>query len=118
MRPEIVVVLPLPPKQLSPNARVVWQVKARSTKAYREAAFIRTYQHARRWTEATAEATFYFKDKRRRDRDNLLSSLKAAFDGIAAAGVVEDDAGITHLPVRIELDKVNPRVEIRIWSNE
>lgn len=41
---------------------------------------------------------------RRRDRDNLLASLKAAFDGIADAGLVENDAGLTHLPVHIVID--------------
>ena len=71
-----------------------------------------------RWKAAEAEATFFFRDKRRRDRDNLLASLKAAFDGIAAAGVVEDDADLTHLPVRVEVDKADPRVEIKIRRTE
>lgn len=110
----VFVVLPLPPKQLSPNARICWQAKARAVKRYRALAHANCYQSARRWKTAEAEAVFYFRDRRRRDRDNLLASLKAAFDGIAAAGVVADDAGITHLPVRVEVDRDNPRVEITI----
>ena len=31
------------------------------------------------------------RDNRRRDRDNLVPVLKAAIDGLVAAGVVEDD---------------------------
>ncbi len=111
---EMQVTLPLPPATLSPNARVVWQVKARVTKQYRALAHGACYQQGYRWSAATAQATFYHRDKRRRDRDNLLASLKSAFDGIAAAGVVVDDANITHLPVRCEVDRENPRVEIRI----
>ena len=61
-----------------------------------------------------SQATFYFRDLRRRDRDNLLASLKAAFDGLADAHILEDDSGLVHLPVRIEKDRENPRVELEI----
>ena len=115
---EIGVVLPLPDRRLSPNARVCWQAKARSVKAYRAFTFSLAQRYPRAWKSAEAQATFYFGDRRRRDRDNLLASLKAAFDGIAAAGVVEDDADLTHLPVRIEVDRENPRVEIILRRTE
>jgi Holliday junction resolvase RusA-like endonuclease len=115
---EVVVILGLPDRRLSPNARVCWQAKSRAVKAYRSEAFFIGQRFPTRWKAAEAEATFFFRDKRRRDRDNLLASLKAAFDGIAAAGVVEDDADLTHLPVRVEVDKANPRVEIKIRRTE
>ena len=115
---EIGVVLPLPDRRLSPNARVCWQAKARSVKAYRAFSFSLAQRYPRAWKSAEAQATFFFRDRRRRDRDNLLASLKAAFDGIAAAGVVEDDADLTHLPVRIEVDRENPRVEIILRRTE
>ena len=115
---EVVVILRLPDRRLSPNARVCWQAKSRAVKAYRTSAFFIGQCFPMRWKAAEAEATFFFRDKRRRDRDNLLASLKAAFDGIAAAGVVEDDADLTHLPVRVEVDKADPRVEIKIRRTE
>lgn len=115
---EVVVTLRLPDRRLSPNARVCWQAKSRAVKAYRTSAFFIGQCFPMRWKAAEAEATFFFRDKRRRDRDNLLASLKAAFDGIAAAGVVEDDADLTHLPVRVEVDKADPRVEIKIRRTE
>lgn len=115
---EIVLVLPLPDRRLSPNARVCWQAKARAVKTYRSAAFFVAQQFPARWEQAECEATFYFKDKRRRDRDNLLASLKSAFDGIASAGVVNDDADIVYLPVRLEVDRDEPRVEIRLRRSE
>ena len=115
---DILIILPLPDRRLSPNARVCWQAKSKATKRYRAASFFIAQQFPRRWARAESEATFYFKDRRRRDRDNLLASLKAAFDGIAAAGVVEDDADLTHLPVRLEVDRIAPRVEIRLRRTE
>lgn len=115
---EIGFILPLPCRILSPNARVCWQSKARSVKQYRGFAFCLAQRYPSRWKAASAEATFYFRDRRRRDQDNLLASLKSAFDGIAAAGVIEDDAGLTHLPCKIEFDRDHPRVEIVLRRTE
>jgi Holliday junction resolvase RusA-like endonuclease len=68
-----------------------------------------------RWRTANAQVTFYAPDRRRRDGDGILASLKATFDGIADAGVIVDDSGFIHHPVLMEHDPANPRVEIRIW---
>lgn len=88
--------LPWPPKELSPNGRVHFHAKARAAKAYREAAY---------WTaksrpvgngdignggELTLCIRFFPPDKRRRDLDNMLSSIKAGLDGIADALEVND----------------------------
>lgn len=61
---------------------------------------------------ATVQMTFYYRDSRRRDRDNALASMKAALDGIADAEIVSDDVDFTHLPVTISVDRSRPRVEI------
>jgi len=118
----MIITLPLPPKELHPNARPHWRTKAKYTKAYRlvSASFARKWINSGMgskptvWATASVEATFYFKDARRRDRDGMLSSLKAAFDGLADAGLIADDSGLTHLPVVVKIDKANPRVELRI----
>lgn len=115
----ILVVLALPPKALSPNARVHWGALARAKRSYRmsawalalEATACRRPNHAR----ATVQCTFYHRTARRRDGDNLLASLKAAFDGIAEAGIVANDSGMRHLPVIQQIDTRNPRVEIAIF---
>ena len=111
----ILLALSLPPKELHPNSRVHWAAKARAVKAYRQQTGIMTllWQHLH-WKRVTVQATFYFKTSRRRDGDNLLASLKPAFDGLVDAGVLVDDSGITHLPVTVKIDKENPRVELRI----
>jgi len=118
----ITITLPLPPRELSPNARVHWAAKAKRTKAMRERANMEARaaqgRRTRRWERATVRATFYHKDRRRRDRDNLLASCKAVFDGLADAGVIVDDAGLTHLPVECEVDKASPRLVITVAEQE
>lgn len=117
--PRVTITLPLPPKALSPNARVHWAAKHRATRAARGRAKIealRAIGHAASpcWPTASARVTVYAKTRQRRDRDNLLASCKAYFDGIADAGVLADDSGLVHQPLRIELDRANPRLVIEI----
>lgn len=115
---EIKIVLPLPFKELSPNARCHWAAKAKSVKNYRLIAWgqskLELPKRHKPWMEAEAQATFYHKSSRKRDRDNALASLKSAFDGIADAKVIRDDSGLTHKPVVFAVDKSNPRVVIVI----
>jgi Holliday junction resolvase RusA-like endonuclease len=73
------ITLRLPPRALSPNARVHWGARVRTTRRY---------------------------------RNNLLASLKPAFDGLADASVVADDSGMIHMPVEQHMDRDDPRVEI------
>jgi len=58
--------------------------------------------------------TFFFKDHRRRDFDNLLLTPKLINDGFVEAKVLTDDNGeslsIEFMP--FEYDKENPRVEM------
>lgn len=110
----LVVVLPLPPRELSPNARPHWAAKARAVKLYREMAYLLSLaeRRARPLRAAKVTARFFFRTQRRRDRDNLLASLKPAFDGIADARVVTNDAGMIHIPVEQYVDRTDPRVEI------
>lgn len=99
----VTIYLPLPPAALNPNARVHWRTKAKATKAYREAARWAAHApHAAQWKVADIQAHFRFGQDRRRDRDNLLASLKAAFDGLVDAGLLADDSGVVLLPVTYE----------------
>lgn len=59
-----------------------------------------------RWKEATVRCVFTFPDRRPHDTDNLHASMKATFDGLADAKLVENDRDFRHLPVEItEPDK-------------
>lgn len=113
------IVLPLPHKSLNPNARPHWRAKAKAVKGYRLSAHLtaRGVRGAERdsdplWPAATVLVRAYFKDARRRDKDNIQASLKAAFDGLVDAGLLADDSGLTHLPMEIHKDKDRPRIEL------
>jgi len=120
-RGAVTITMPLPHKNLSPNARVHWSTKHSHRKKQRHAASFVAYSSAlsgAKLERARVQATFYHKDRRNRDGDNYLAMLKGAFDGIADAGVVANDSGFVHMPVRFEIDKDNPRVEITIEPME
>lgn len=112
------IILPLPPRVVSPNGRAHWAAKARAVKAmrYRAAAEVLAARGKDRavWPAATVQVTYYHRDRRRRDGDNALASCKAFIDGIADAGLVADDVALTYPPVRFKVDKARPRVELEI----
>jgi Holliday junction resolvase RusA-like endonuclease len=115
----LVVTLRLPPRILSPNARPNRHARDRAVHEYRQAAYLLALttigrREPPRWPKARTTATFFFPNRRRRDGDNLLASLKPAFDGLADAGIVTNDAGLRHMPVEQRLDRANPRVEIAV----
>ena len=114
------IVLPLPPKELSPNERPYFMLKSRMTKKYRRDAGFATLHamneshEAGGWERATVKATFYYRESRRRDADNCLASIKAAFDGMADAKLITNDSGLTHLPVEIVTGSKYQRVELEV----
>jgi len=117
------VVLPMPPPILSPN-RVSGSIRGRmqraaATKKYRKQAKDATEAigiESGPWTYALVRATFYHVVSRRRDGVNHNQMIKAAQDGIVAAGlVVDDDAEHWEtLPPVFSVDKLSPRVEITV----
>lgn len=85
--------LPWPHKDLSPNARVHHHALARVKAAYKEACMWEC--KAQRLGPIDADAlhisiTFCPPDNRRRDLDNMLTSIKAACDAISAVTGVDD----------------------------
>ena len=89
-----VVVLPWPDNRLSPNAREDRRAIAGIRKAQKETAYwlaIKaglSFPHLRE--NLHVRVTFNPPDKRRRDLDNMLASIKSALDGIAIATGVDD----------------------------
>ena len=68
------------------------------------------------WERVIVSAKFFSRDKRRRDTDNAMASLKSAYDGIVDSGIVVDDDW-EHMMRGIpsfDIDKINPRVELTI----
>lgn len=89
------IALPWPPKELSPNSRGHWTKKAKAAKRYRVHAYLAAMVQRRADFidtdgPVTLEIVFYPPDKRRRDLDNIIASMKPALDGIADALGVDD----------------------------
>lgn len=103
------LMLPWPPKELSPNARVHWAALAPIKAGYREECGWRAKvgetdkgflpQSMRPLPPPVrATVTFVVPDRRRRDVDNLMASVKAAWDGCVDAGLLEDDSADKFTP--------------------
>jgi hypothetical protein len=119
----ITIELPIPPAVLHPNARTCRQAKWGSTKRYRNSAYLRTLEAlngaaAPKWKSATLHATWYFRTAARRDLDNLGAWLKAGHDGIADAGIVENDRDFIPLPPTVNTGDARPRIIITIEAKQ
>jgi len=117
----VTIVLPLPARVLSPNCAVATPggrfAKAAATKRYRRIAREAVQDECLvGWERASVAATFYWPNQRRRDTDNAIASLKAAYDGLVDAGLLPDD-DYEHMqrerPV-FEIDRDHPRVELLV----
>ena len=100
------VELPWPHRWLHPNARTHWAQKATAAKNARRTACYTALEAGARGMAADAldiAITFYPPDKRRRDVDGMLSSVKSYLDGIA------DVVGVDDSNWRISMQKAEPR---------
>ena len=87
------VILPWPPKELSPNARQHWAKLARAKKAYRLACAWQAKAQGAGRIEADKlhlSLTFYPPTRRAYDLDNALARMKAGLDGLADVLGVDD----------------------------
>jgi crossover junction endodeoxyribonuclease RusA len=89
----ITVTLPWPDRMLSPNAREHWSVVSKKKRKARQFAWAMaldakaaTLVHA----SLSVSIVFHPPDRRARDLDNMLASMKSALDGIADACGVDD----------------------------
>lgn len=91
--------LSLPAKELSPNSREPWYVKAPVIAAARQGAKVEALNVKRASglveplaAPVTMDLLFILKDGRRHDLDNLLASFKHHLDGLVDAGLLADDS--------------------------
>lgn len=106
------VMLPWPKKEQSPNFRGHWMIKSRANKAARSmAAILAIGQGVCMPNDKKLVVGLLFNppDKRHRDWDNLVASMKAGLDGIADGLRVNDrnfrlgsiDVGAVHVGGRV-----------------
>ena len=95
--------LPWKSPPLTLNQRMHWAVKARLTKEVRLIAKVKA-RGIPDLERCSVELVWFVTDKRRRDADNPVLTLKALCDGLVDAEIVPDDTPeyMTKLPVRIE----------------
>lgn len=89
----MMVILPWPPKELSPNARVHWAVKARATKKYINDCIILCKAAKLPKMDAyemTLFITFFPPNNRKQDTDNMIASIKPALDTISHCTGIDD----------------------------
>lgn len=93
MTAEYVLWLPYGKPPLTANQRLHWAVKARLTADVRRDAMLlaRSARLPRGVDHATIRLHYVPRDRRRRDADNLVPTLKAACDGLVDAGLTADD---------------------------
>jgi len=123
----VTIILELPNRVLSPNSPPGSfggrMQKAASAKRYRrlaKEAVIAEDIASGPWHRATIRATFYHKQKRRRDDVNHLAMLKPAYDGLVDAGLLADDDSehLTTLPATFCIDRKCSRVELAITRKD
>lgn len=110
------LILPWPNRLLHPNARTHWATKAKAAKSARAEAYLLAL--CAHWNSADLPAgpihvwiDGYPRDRRRRDCDGLLSSMKWALDGIAEALGLDDARFVPHPRIH---DKVVKGGEVRV----
>ena len=87
----------LPDSDLNPNKRLHYMVLATAKRDAKEEAFALVLQQGRPvkpYDKAHITITWVAKDKRRRDVDNLFSSMKGYIDGLVHAGLIADDSAM------------------------
>lgn len=117
---KVTIVLPLPPRILSPNCPTASRrgrfMRAAAAKKQKELAKAAMEDALRgeMWRRAQVSAVFYHTVERRRDDVNHLAMLKSAYDGCILAGILPDDDR-DHLQTtgaEFKVDKMFPRVEL------
>lgn len=116
------LVLPWPDRALHPNSRGHWSKRAKAAKAARAKACLMAKAAGWgrvAWPDGPLHVWLdgYPTDRRRRDADGLLSSLKPWLDGIADAMQIDDRRFVPHPWVKPEVRKGGEvRVRITGWS--
>jgi crossover junction endodeoxyribonuclease RusA len=109
---------PWPNKNLNPNVKAHWAVKAKFAKKHKQDCFSLCRQAG-----ITAEGNgkidvflgFYPPDRRVRDIDNIIASMKSSLDGIALALGVNDSRFRLHTELHDEVVKLGlVRIKIQM----
>lgn len=85
--------LPYPPKELNPNKKQHWAIKAKFIKSYKTTCFNLTKLSGAKVNDGVIKLSIEFvkPDAKKRDDDNIIAAFKAGRDGVAMALGVDDN---------------------------
>lgn len=113
----IVITVPVPPRELSPNARSHWRVMSVKKRNYKDLCYLlaKTAEYLPEFPfpRATIHYEGHFK-ARAWDDDNLIGAMKYARDSFARAGIVADDKHFESIGAKCYGYSKNPRVIVTI----
>lgn len=117
----ITIITLMPHGSQSPNSRANWRTKHKHSQLLKGHTMIMVRAEIYKekpanipWHSVTLQRTYYHAVKRRRDPDNFGAMSKYAIDGLVAGGLLVDDDKITLLPIKFEIDKKSPRLELEV----
>ena len=107
------VLLPWPPKVLSPNARAHWRARSKAAKDYRYICGMTAKLAGLAAPEGRLLLVIEFMppNRARRDDDNLIAAFKSGRDGLADALGVDDSLFVTQCMLS---DEVCPGGAVRV----
>lgn len=107
------VLLPWPPKVLSPNARAHWRARSKAAKSYRLQCFLFAKEAGLVVPAGRLLVGIEFlpPNRARRDDDNLIAAFKSGRDGLADALGVDDSLFVTQCMLS---DEVRPGGAVRV----
>lgn len=118
------VVVPWPHRYLSPNSRINWAAKAQIVQKARMTSRVLAKQLFGEQDPAepideriNVQLVLHPRDRRRRDEDNIIASMKAYLDGIADAMGV-NDAFFHFKELEHSYIKKTPEIEVWLTWNE
>lgn len=99
------------------NQRLHWARKARETKDIRRAAFLLS-RHIPDLDKCGVRMIWTVPDRRRRDAENTMPTLKALCDGLVDAEIVPDDTPEFMAKEMTEIVYVKgvSKVQLKIWE--
>lgn len=113
----LVLRLPLPHASLSPNARVYWTESAKEkarAKEQAKTAMIGAKHQFSQESKLRLTLIVFWKDRRKRDLDNLQASCKAMIDGIFTVLQLNDEQINEITTIRGPLNKNDPHIKCYI----
>ncbi|WNM68743.1 RusA-like resolvase [Gordonia phage Soos] len=104
---------------LTENGRYHRMQKARITREIRETIgwYLRAAKAPKNVEHVELTLIWYPETRRRRDEDNLVSTLKPLADGVVDYGMVRDDTPdlmTKNMPKIGEVDRMDPRLELEV----